>query len=55
MDRESLVDEAIELLATNEQLARTLEGLLFAAGNEGMSTLQIAEPPKNRLYRAIDD
>ncbi len=43
MDRESLVDEAIELLATNEQLARTLEGLLFAAGNEGMSTLQIAE------------
>ncbi len=43
MDRENIEDVSIELLATNEQLARILEGLLFAAGNEGMTTTQIAD------------
>jgi segregation and condensation protein B len=43
MDRESLEEDPIGLVDSNEELARTLEGLLFAAGHEGLTSEQIAD------------
>ncbi len=42
MDREGVESEPISLIESNRQLARILEGLLFAAGHEGLTTAQIA-------------
>lgn len=57
MDPGALMDHPIELVESNRQLARILEGLLFAAGQEGMTPDQIAvtlDTTIDQAYQLID-